>query len=110
MEEGDQVSTFVVAVGTVDGEVKVNQVGDQHKSVANFRIFTNPGWYSVAAWEGLASKVPPAGTNIIVQGKLSGRSYEKTVGGETVKIPVVEIVASTIEVIGGATPAEDLFE
>jgi hypothetical protein len=110
-KKGEPVSTFVVAVGTVDGEVKVNQVGDQHKKVANFRIATNPGWYSVAAWEKLADQVPPAGTFIIVTGKLSGRSYDKTVGGETVKIPVVEIVASTIEVIGGATPADDsLFE
>lgn len=103
------MSTFVVAVGTVDGEVKVNQVGDQHKKVANFRIATNPGWYSVAAWELLADKVPAAGTQILVTGRLSGRSYDKTVGGETVKIPVVEIVASTIETIGPAAPEEDMF-
>lgn len=103
------MSTFVVLSGTVDGEVKINQVGDQKKKVANFRIATNPGWYSVAAWEQLADKVPVAGTHILVTGRLTGRSYDKTVGSETIKINVTEITASSIETIGAAAPADELF-
>jgi single-stranded DNA-binding protein len=115
MEEGDQVSTFVVATGTLDGEVRVNQVGTPPKSVANFRMATSPGWYSVAAWGALADQVPGPGVTFMVTGKLSGRTYEsdryKDAEGKPAKISTVEIVASTIEVIGGATPADDsLFE
>jgi single-stranded DNA-binding protein len=95
------VSTFVVATGTIDSEVKVNQVGDEHTPVANFRINANPGWFSAAAWRDLASKVPAQGTPVLITGKLSTRSYEK----DGVKTYVTEIVASTIEVLGAVTPA-----
>lgn len=118
------MSSFVVLVGQVDGEVKVNSVGDQNKKVANFRIATNPGWHSVSAWESLATQAAglPVGATIIVQGRLSGRSYEsdkyRDAEGKAAKISTVEIVASTIEVIvastieviGAAVPTEDLFE
>ena len=97
------MSTFVVAVGTVDSEVKVNEVGEEKHKVANFRVNANPGWYNVAAWRGLADQVPPQGTGIIVTGKLSNRSYENAAG---VKVWVTEIIASTIEVIGIPTPIQ----
>lgn len=104
------MSTFVVLVGQVDGEVKTASVGDQRKKVANFRVATNPGWYSVSAWESLADKVPAPGTNLVVTGRLSGRSYESDkyhdAEGKPAKINVVEVVASTIEPMTAA-PADD---
>jgi single-stranded DNA-binding protein len=98
--------TFAMVAGKIDGEVKVNQVGDQKLPVANFRVATEPGWYSVAAWRELSAKVPAPGSYVIVTGKLSSRSYDK----DGQKHVAVEVVASTIEVIGAAAPAEDLFE
>ena len=90
------MSTFVVAVGQVASEVKVNEVGDEKKPVANFRIDAAPGFYNVAAWRDLAAKVPMQGSQIIVTGKLTTRSYENNQG---VKVWQTEIIAGTIEVL-----------
>lgn len=103
------MSTFVVASGRVDGEIRTNKVGTPPKNVANFRIATNPGFFSVAAWEKLADQVPPAGVLVLVTGRLSSRSYDKDVNGTQVKMTVTEIVASSIETLGAAVAEPDMF-
>ena len=102
--------TFAIVAGKIDGEVKTNVVGNEKTPVANFRVATEPGWYSVAAWRDLASKVPASGSYVVVTGKLSTRSYDK----DGTKVWVTEIVASSIETVSVAGPAvaattDDLF-
>ena len=104
--------TLVVLSGFIDSDVNVRNVGTPTKKVADFRVNTGDGWTSVTAWEDVADKVPPKGAHLIVHGRLRTRTYDKTVGSETVKMYATEVVASQIEQLGApaAEPAaDDLF-
>ena len=100
------MSTFVLATGTVDpeSEVKTREVGEDKKKVTNFRIATDPGWYTVDAWGDLGQQVPAPGTFVIVTGRLNTRSFE----GDNGKVTLTSIVASSIQVPGIAAPQKQL--
>lgn len=97
--------TIVIVTGHIDSEVTSRQVGDDQKTVANFRVNDGKGWVSIDAWGELAAKVPPKGAFVIVQGRLQTRSYDKDVNGTTVKMYATSVVASSIEVVGAQAPA-----
>lgn len=93
---------IAILSGKIDGEVRVANVGTPTKKVAEFRIDTGEGWYTVKAWEGVADRVPPTGSSIIVHGRLSTRSYEK----DGRKVYVTEVIASVIDQVGPAAATE----
>jgi single-stranded DNA-binding protein len=99
--------TIAILTGSIDGEVRRNTVGTPPKKVAEARVDTGDGWYTVVCWNDLADKLPESG-HILVHGRLRTRSYEK----DGVKKYVTEIVASAVEQLGvpaGAEAEEDLF-
>lgn len=90
----------VFMTGKVDSEPKTRAAGD--KTVGDFRLDTGKGWFTITAWEDLAKNLPTAGSQVFVEGRLSTRSYENKEGQ---KVYVTEVVASAIEVLGGAGAA-----
>lgn len=97
------MGTLVIVTGYIDSDVRV--ASPNGKKVANFRVNDGSGWTSVAAWEEVADRVPPKGAHVVIHGRLSTRSYDKTVGGETVKMYQTEVVASMIEQVAGPATA-----
>jgi len=58
-------------------------------------------WHSVVVWSGRGpvkyAKLLKKGDRIYLEGELNYGSYERTVGGEMVKIPTTELFATNIE-------------
>lgn len=94
----------VILGGTIDNEPEIRATSGG-KSVASFRVNTGKGWFTVTAWEDLAKDLPSKGTYVLVDGRLSTRSYEDK---DKRKVWVTEVVASSIETVGGDEPADDL--
>lgn len=101
--------TIVIVTGTIDSDVNVKTfpatAEKKAGKLASFRVNDGKGWTSVDAWNEIADKVPAKGAFVIVQGRLSTRSYDK----DGVKTYTTSVVASSIDAIGGAAP-DDLFD
>ena len=95
--------TIVVASGTIVDDVRRNTVGTPPKHVAEARLDTGDGYYTVVCWEKLADQLPDSGM-ILVHGRLRSRSYENK---DKVKVWVVEVVASGVEVLGAPAAEGD---
>lgn len=92
----------IIIHGTIDSDVSVrNDIGERKSTVAAFRINDGKGWFNVDCWDDLAKRVPAKGTYVIVQGRLTNRSYEK----DGQKHIITTIVASTLDAVGAGTPA-----
>lgn len=96
-------------------ELKYTQSG---KAVASFSVAVDDGWgdnkktyfLNVVAWEKKAESCAnhlDKGSKVLVQGKLTSRSYDANDGG---KRYVTEIVANDVEFIGGNKPQEKTKE
>jgi len=97
----------VILSGPVDSDPEIRTTTTNNKTVGSFRIDTGKGWFTITAWEDLAKDMPPKGTYVLVDGRLSTRSYDK----DGTKVYVTEVVASTIEVVGAVAaeaPDDDL--
>ena len=94
--------TIAIISGVIDGDVRRNTVGTPPKKVAEPRLDTGDGFYTIVCWEDLADKVPDSGS-ILVHGRLRTRSYEKN----GVKTYVTEVVATSVEAFGAPAAADD---
>lgn len=106
-----------IVAGNVGQDPEVREAGG--KLVAKFSIATRDGkdkqtWHRIVVWEKLAETVRDyvsKGSFIVVSGRIQNGSYDKEVGGETIKIPTSEIVAGTIT-LGPrreSAPADEAF-
>ena len=100
--------TMVTLQGNVGGDVVLRQAGDQ--PVANFRIACTPRrfqrrtgewvdgetqWYSVSAWRHLGehcSRSLRRGDPVVVQGRLSQRTYINKSGVEVTSLEVEALI------------------
>ena len=100
--------TMVTLQGNVGGDVVLRRAGDQ--VVANFRIACTPRrfqrrtgewadgetqWYSVSAWRHLGehcSRSLRRGDPVVVQGRLSQRSYVNRNGVEVTSLEVEALI------------------
>ena len=100
--------TMVTLQGNVGGDVVLRQAGDQ--PVANFRIACTPRrfqrrtgewvdgetqWYSVSAWRHLGehcSRSLRRGDPVVVQGRLSQRTYINKAGVEVTSLEVEALI------------------
>ncbi len=100
--------TMVTLQGNVGGDVVLRQAGDQ--PVANFRIACTPRrfqrrtgewvdgetqWYSVSAWRHLGehcSRSLRRGDPVVVQGRLTQRTYINKAGVEVTSLEVEALI------------------
>lgn len=98
------MSTFAVISGTVDSDPVSRSTGTG-KTVADVRVDTGEGWFTVTLWEKLAETLPSKGDFVVVTGKLRTRSYENK---DKQKVYVTEVNASTIDIIGAPSAHENV--
>ncbi len=83
-----------------DVEIKTD-IGAKKMTVANFYIAEDGARFRCAAWGDLSAQVPSSG-RVLLEGRVTGRQYEKD--GQT--RTSTEITVSTIERLA-ASPEED---
>ena len=75
------MSTVLMAYGTIEGPVEVKSVGNPAKKLATFGLNDGTGpAYQVEAWKETADSLPPIGTFVVIQGRLSSRAFTKKDG------------------------------
>lgn len=86
-----------MAYGTIEGPVEVKSVGNPARKLATFGLNDGTGpAYTVEAWKEVADSLPPVGTFVVVQGRLSSRAFTKKDGTPGKSLSVT---ASRIEAI-----------